>query len=185
MVAVGGDGATSGDLYFPTGPFVVATDGKDRRFGQYLSVWQRQDDGAIRLLADHGISLRADLVGPQHAAFAEAYAEALASMTGPAAACTSTLEDAGTALNTGTGQSGMAVLLRGDTLSMLAPASSKGPGTVRAHLQARMVCTAASGEYGMTAGQGPLPAANRPPVMYLRIWGRSGCDWRRLIDLMG
>lgn len=179
-----GEGASSDDLYFSTGPFVVAADGEDLGFGQYLSVWQRQDGGPIRLLADHGVSLPAELVGAQHAAFAKAYAEALASMTGPTAACTSTLEDADAALNTGAGQADMAVLLRGDTLSTHA-ASSEGLGIGDAHLRARMVRTAASGEYGMTAGQGPLPAANRPPVTYLRIWGRSGCDWRLLIDLTG
>ena len=178
-----GGGASSGDLYFSTGPFVVAADGEDRGFGQYLSVWQRQDDGTIRLLADHGISLPADLVGPQHAAFSKAYAEALAGVTGPAAACTSTLEDADTALNAGTGQAGMPVLLRGDRLSVLSAASPVGLGIGQAYLQTRIVREAVSRDYGMTAGQGPLPAADRPPVTYLRIWGRSGCDWRLLIDL--
>jgi len=172
-----GGGATSGDLYFSTGPFVVAADGEDRGFGQYLSVWQRQDDGTIRLLADHGISLPADLVGPQHAAFAALLAETRATRPAPAGSCDTSLEDADAALNLAEDIHPEAILLRNGRVSTRGPVPGRAAGVVT-----RRVAVAAAEDLGISAGQAQ-PASAGNTQTYLRIWQREGCAWTVLIDL--
>jgi ketosteroid isomerase-like protein len=172
-----GGGASSGDLYFSTGPFVVAADGEDRGFGQYLSVWQRQDDGAIRLLADHGISLPADLVGPQHAAFSALLADTRATRPAPASSCDTSLEDADAALNLAEDTNPEAVLLRNGRVSTRGPVSGRAAGVVT-----RKLAVAAAEDLGMSAGQAQ-PASAGTAQTYLRIWQREGCAWTVLIDL--
>ncbi|MFH1517984.1 MAG: hypothetical protein ABIH17_08910 [Pseudomonadota bacterium] len=175
---VEGEGAASDDLFFSTGPYVLASDGQDRGFGQYLSVWQRQADGSIRLLADHGISLPADLVGPQHAAFSGLFTDAWAARRPALAACEGTLEAADAALNAVTSPSASAILLRNDQVSTVGTVS----GAV-ARFQMRRAAMAASGDLGMTAGEGKANEAGGTVPTYLRIWTRSGCKWQVLIDL--
>lgn len=45
--------AASGDLGFTTGPFVAAG-GKNKRYGQYFTIWRKQADGNWRWVIDHG-----------------------------------------------------------------------------------------------------------------------------------
>jgi ketosteroid isomerase-like protein len=50
--------SAAGDLGYSTGPFEVrgTPEGPVTGSGWYLSVWRRQEDGSLRLVADHGLS---------------------------------------------------------------------------------------------------------------------------------
>jgi ketosteroid isomerase-like protein len=173
-----GDGSAAGDLFYSTGPYVVAADGKDRGFGQYMSVWQRQADGELKLLADHGISLLPEQVSAQHDAFAASYASVRRGEPEDAATCTGTLEAADAALNAGEAQATPGVLMRNNTLATAGPVVAAHGG-----LETRRAAKAASGDLAMTAGDGPAAAEGEGAATYLRIWRKSDCEWRVLIDV--
>lgn len=185
-----GDVAASGELGWLTGPSTSINPARNNgapRFGNYVSVWKRQPDGAFKVVIDVGIN------APRAVPFPAGFARATRAgqFTGSAADAEPTLRAADATLSAAAGQ-GLAAAYRGrlapgarlhregmmpmvGEAAILAWLASQQPPP---RIDPRYAESARSGDLGYTWGRFGDGA-------YVRIWTR-GADgaWRLALDVV-
>jgi ketosteroid isomerase-like protein len=181
-----GDIAASGDLGWLTGPSTIinhAGPSPAPRYGNYLSVWRRQPDGAWRVYIDIGVPT------PEPPPFAPGFTRAsIARYTGTEgkAASTRALLDVDRELNARVALAGTArayaerltAAARLHRSGILPLVGSAAIGAWLTQHAASMTATSttaeasAAGDLGYSYGTYTL-RADMPPTAYLRIWTRD------------
>jgi ketosteroid isomerase-like protein len=201
---VWGTAAAAGDLGFTTGPYTYRrAEGDSAGYGQYLTVWGRQENGSYRALLDIGVpgpETPAAPFEPRRLTPVAGRAAGGATVAGIAEATRATLFIADRGLAAAAGASGLATALAAvaapdirllrpgrapvvgrDSLTMALPAPT-GTWSWRT-VEARV---ARSGDLGVTYGgyegrdaAGAVTEAGN----YVRVWAREPDGWRVLVDV--
>jgi len=187
--------ARSGDLGWTTGPYEISPKGSEKSFGQFATVWRRQEDGSWKFVVDLGVStpaaapetgepkLAAEAGGvPKDTATARESLLAADRELGKAAAAQGLPAAYEAAL-----ADGAVYLLRDSHQPFLGREAIRGflptdPGGVSWEAQGSGV--SAAGDlgyvYGTTARKDPRQAG-----VYLRVWQRPpGGAWKVALDVV-
>lgn len=189
--------SAAGDLAVSTGPYrVEAADPADARHGQYFSVWQRQEDGSWRVIADLGTphaqastwptsawghrvdpkAPRASVV-PQALPLLEGLEQELAESAeefGPDAALARHATDAIHLMRAGVPPRAGREFLAAEAGLGAAEASS---------ISFELAGAAASTSNDLAAGWGVSTNAQGHRDAFVRVWRREETDWRVAFDV--
>ncbi|MBS0283145.1 MAG: nuclear transport factor 2 family protein [Proteobacteria bacterium] len=175
--------AQSGDLGFTTGPYRVSQGGRIAH-GRFLTVWERESDGAWRWYLDHGLPPVGEGPGEDAPAKVAILRQGLPAKGAPDAA------EGDAALNAAIVANGTSVIARylapDGHLLRVKRGMVKKTDAVDGGMPVRAAATlgirvSAAGDlaaaYGRLAG-----AEGEPPHHYVRVWRRDRAGWRLLVD---
>lgn len=193
------DVSAAGDLGYTTGPWIASSRSQrtaQPTFGQYVTLWRRQQDGSWKAELDAGIAHGPDPIGPTGLRTAPAPQWRQA---GTRAAAEASLMAADSALAVSAKDNVAAVFQRRATAHMRLLRTGRFPLTAdsaTAYLRATTgytwkpvaAATSSSGDLGYTYGLYAVTAGHNARASetgdYLRIWRRDeGGDWRVALDL--
>lgn len=197
------DVAASGDLGYTTGPWISRrsdVQGSDPSFGQYVTIWRRQPDGAWKVEVHAGIAHGADPVGPGalrvapppawRTGGAVAAADAQRALVQADSALASAARERGAAAAFRSGSAPHLRLLRtGELAATGAEAHGLLASTVTYRWQPAAAAVSRAGDLGYTYGTfvtvtGPAAARVNQRGDYLRVWRRGAAgEWRVVLDL--
>lgn len=193
------DMSAAGDLGYTTGPWIASSRSQrtaQPTFGQYVTLWRRQQDGSWKAEIDGGIAHGPDPVGPTGVETApvpdwrgggtRAAAEA-GLLAADSAFAVSAKDDVAAAFQR-RGTAHMRLLRTGRFPLTADSAISYLRATSGYTWKPAAAAVSSSGDLGYTHGVYSIPATQRGRANesgdYLRIWRRdSSGDWRVALDL--
>ena len=194
------DVSRAGDLGYTTGPWVSGARNNaqaDPRFGQYLTIWRRQQDGTWMGVLDGGVATPAYATSPKKVATAPVSAWAGRSDVAQNRASLMRADNDFSAASKKAGYAAAIRQIARDDVRLMRSGAfpALGVDSVTASTTAARVTwwvpveatTASSGDLGYTRGTYvvTLPGNKRESGDYVRVWKRDASGaWRVAVDLL-